>query len=62
MGNFLTTAEVAAILRAPEASVRYWRHLGKGPASFKVGRRVLYERADVERFIAEARATSARTS
>jgi len=59
MNTYMTTAEVAAILRAPEASVRYWRHLGKGPASFKVGRRVLYERADVERFIAEARASSA---
>lgn len=62
MGNFLTTAEVAEILRTPTETVRYWRHLGKGPASFKVGRRVLYERADVERFIAEARATSARAS
>jgi excisionase family DNA binding protein len=56
MGNYLTTSEVASILRAPEATVRYWRHLGTGPQSFKVGRRVLYDRADVEAFIAKARA------
>jgi excisionase family DNA binding protein len=51
----LTTDEVAEILRAPIETVRYWRHVGKGPRSFKVGRRVLYAREDVEAFIAEAR-------
>ncbi len=55
MGSFLTTAEVAEILRTPAETIRFWRHLGKGPASFKVGRRVLYAREDVEQFIAEAR-------
>lgn len=55
VGNFLTTAEVAEALRTPAETVRYWRHIGKGPASFKVGRRVLYDRSDVEAFIAKAR-------
>jgi predicted DNA-binding transcriptional regulator AlpA len=37
------------------ATLRYWRCLGdSGPKSFKLGRRVLYHRADVERWIAEA--------
>jgi hypothetical protein len=31
----MTLAEVAAFLRVPEATLRYWRHLGIGPASFK---------------------------
>lgn len=60
MGTYLTTQEVATILRTSPETVRYWRHLGnKGPASFKVGRRVLYAREDVEQFIAEARRKAA---
>lgn len=55
MTKYLTTAEVAETLRAPVETVRYWRHLGKGPKSFKIGRRVLYAVEDVEAFIAEAR-------
>jgi excisionase family DNA binding protein len=55
MGKYLTTAEVAETLRTPPETVRYWRHVGKGPKSFKVGRRVLYAVEDVEAFIAEAR-------
>jgi excisionase family DNA binding protein len=56
MSNCMTTAEVAELLRAPVETVRYWRHVGKGPTSFKLGRRVLYELADVEAFIAQAKA------
>lgn len=58
MPDYLTTFEVAELLRTPAETVRFWRHAGKGPKSFKVGRRVLYARADVEAFIAEARATT----
>jgi excisionase family DNA binding protein len=53
--RFLTTEELANWLRTPAETIRYWRHVGKGPASFKVGRRVLYDVADVEAFLAEAR-------
>ena len=55
MSTYLTTAEVAALLRTPAETVRYWRHIGKGPKSFKLGRRVLYAVEDVEAFIAAAR-------
>jgi hypothetical protein len=37
----LTTDEVADRYRTTPETVRYWRHIGKGPRSFKVGRRVL---------------------
>jgi excisionase family DNA binding protein len=53
---YLTTAELAELLRRPVETVRYWRFVGRGPASFKLGRRVLYDRADVERWIADERA------
>lgn len=55
MPDMLTTDEVAAIFRTSPETVRYWRHVGKGPDSFKVGRRVLYAREDVERYIREER-------
>lgn len=44
----LTMAEVAAMTRTPENTLRYWRHLGNvGPRSYKIGRRVAYDEADV---------------
>jgi excisionase family DNA binding protein len=51
--DLLTTAEVAAVTRAPVSTVRYWRHLGRGPRGFRIGRRVLYRREEVLRWLAE---------
>ncbi len=51
MSDYLTTAEVAELLRTPAETARFWRHVGKGPRWFKVGRRVLYRRSDVEAWI-----------
>ena len=56
--DYLTTEEVAELLRTTPETVRYWKHVKKGPKSFKVGRRVLYAREDVEAFVAEARGES----
>jgi len=55
MGEYMTTAEVAAIVRAPVETVRYWRNIGRGPKCFKVGRRVLYATEDVRAWLDEAR-------
>ena len=49
---YMTTQEVADLVRAPVETVRYWRHVGKGPDAFKVGRRVLYRRTTVEHWLA----------
>ncbi len=57
--KYLTTDEVAEVCRTSAETVRYWRHVGKGPASFKVGRRVLYAVEDVEKWLAEARMAGA---
>lgn len=51
----MTTEEVADHFRTAPETVRYWRHIGKGPHSFKVGRRVLYALEDVEAFERAAR-------
>ncbi len=45
--ELLTIAEVADLVRAPVATLRYWRHLGTGPRSFRVGRGVRYWHHDV---------------
>ena len=45
--DLLTTAEVAKLCRISPETVRYWRFIGEGPPSAKVGRRVLYRRTDV---------------
>ena len=59
--EFLTTYDVAHLLRTPPETVRYWRHVGKGPKWFKVGRRVLYAAEDVRVFIEDARKADAMT-
>jgi DNA-binding transcriptional MerR regulator len=53
--RYLTTVEVADLARTSPETVRFWRHVGKGPKSFKVGRKVLYAVEDVERWLADAR-------
>lgn len=45
--QLLTIGEVADIVRVPVATLRYWRHLGDGPHSFRVGRAVRYWRSEV---------------
>jgi excisionase family DNA binding protein len=51
--ELLTIAEAAELVRAPVATLRFWRHLGTGPRSFRLGRRVLYRRDDLHDWIAQ---------
>lgn len=44
--EYMTTAELAELARTSDSTVRYWRHVGYGPEGFRVGRRVLYDRAE----------------
>lgn len=57
--GYLTTAEVAALFRTPEATVRWWRFSGYGPPSVKAGKRALYPVEGVEAFKAQLRAEAA---
>jgi hypothetical protein len=52
--RFMTTEEVADLVRRPTSTIRYWRHLGIGPQGVKVGRRVLYSSDAVESWLALA--------
>jgi predicted DNA-binding transcriptional regulator AlpA len=43
----LSTAETAEYLRLSAATLRWYRHAGIGPRSYRLGRRVFYDAADV---------------
>lgn len=53
--EFLTSDEVAALLRVPAATLAYWRYKGEGPKGIKVGRHVRFYRTDVFEWIDERR-------
>lgn len=58
--DLITTAEAAALLRVAPETLRYWRWRGEGPRSFRAGRRVLYERADVVAWLEAKKAATGR--
>lgn len=46
--QILTTAETSDLISVPVATLRYWRHVGAGPRSFRLGgRKVAYKKSDV---------------
>jgi len=60
--ELLTIVEAAQLLRTPVATLRYWRHLGTGPRSFRLGRRVLYCHDDLHAWIEAQRREDGATS
>src|SRR5919112_666160 len=54
--ELLTITEAAELVRAPVATLRYWRHLGIGPHSSGWARRVLSRRDAPHDWIAQQRA------
>jgi predicted DNA-binding transcriptional regulator AlpA len=53
----LLLPEAAERLRTPEETLRFWRHVGRGPRSFKLGRRVAYFADDLESWLEEQAAS-----
>lgn len=58
--KLLTVTEVADMTRLPEATIRWFRHAGKGPRSAKLGRRVVYRESDVLQWIEDQFAAEVR--
>ena len=54
MPSYMTTAELAGICRTSPETIRFWRYVGKGPAWFKIGRKVLYDADAVEAWLKKA--------
>lgn len=57
--KLMTVPEVAEMTRLPEATIRWFRHAGKGPRSAKLGRRVVYRESEVVAWIEAQFATEA---
>lgn len=51
MHDLMTKAEVSGLTRIPVATLSWYRHNGTGPRSALIGGRVMYRRADVEKWL-----------
>jgi hypothetical protein len=51
--EILYLKEAAAFVRKPEGTMRYYRHLGIGPRSFRHGRNVAYWKSDLILWLTE---------
>ncbi len=60
--TFLTTSELAALVRRAPKTVRSWRSQGVGPAYVKLGREVVYAPAAVEDWLARHTITTEGTA
>ncbi|WP_193604866.1 helix-turn-helix domain-containing protein [Nocardioides dongkuii] len=49
--DLLTLVEVAAILRVPVNTLRWWRQRGDGPRFFKLGRHLLTTVGDLRTWV-----------
>lgn len=57
-GRLLTIPEIAEATRLPEATIRWKRHKGELPFTFKIGRRVVADEQDVRDWIDQQRQQS----
>ncbi|WP_435827974.1 helix-turn-helix transcriptional regulator [Nocardia asteroides] len=51
--RYLPAKECEALTGIPEGTWRYWAHIGRGPASFKLGRRRVWRESAILAWIAE---------
>jgi excisionase family DNA binding protein len=50
--RFLTTEELAVLLRTSSAAIHCLRYRGEAPPAVRVGKRLLFDRAEVDDWIA----------
>jgi DNA-binding transcriptional MerR regulator len=52
----ISTKKAAAFLDVSEGTLRYWRHLGIGPAFTRINRNsVRYDECDIQKYVADRR-------
>lgn len=54
----LQVAAAAEYLGVPTTTLSYWRAQRTGPRWFKLGKRVMYDRLDLDAFITQSRAVA----
>jgi excisionase family DNA binding protein len=62
MRELLTLDEAADYLRRPVDTLRYWRKLGRGPKAARVGKGLLYRKAELDRWVREQEGQGARSA
>jgi hypothetical protein len=60
MPTRLSTREASEYVSLPESTLRYYRHIGKGPASYVLGRKVFYDVTDLDAFVRAQKAATLR--
>lgn len=60
VSDYMLTNEVAKERRIPVETLRYWRANDEGPRSFKIGRRVVYRRSEIDAWFAQQEAATSR--
>ncbi|MEY3730944.1 MAG: hypothetical protein RLZZ57_1700 [Pseudomonadota bacterium] len=53
--KFLTVDQIATLLQRSHRTLETWRRNGNGPPFLRLGRRVFYQRRDLEAWLAENR-------
>jgi len=53
--KYLSPKEISEKFGIPQGTLTQWRHLGKGPAYFKLGRKVRYALDDFEEWLKHQR-------
>ncbi len=57
----LNTQAASEYVSVPVATLRWFRHMGdRGPRSYRLGRRVFYDRSDLDAWLASEAAASQR--
>lgn len=56
----MNTATAAEYCGLAASTLRTWRHTGKGPRSYSLGTKVIYDRADLDDWLTSERAASVR--
>jgi DNA-binding transcriptional MerR regulator len=56
----LTLQEASEYLNIPSNTLRWWRTVGTGPKSYKLGGRVFYDRTDLDQWAGAGKLETAR--
>lgn len=58
MGRRVHIEEAATYVGSTVNTLRFWKHRGEGPQSFKIGGRVVYDTDDLDAYIELCRAAT----
>lgn len=56
--EYLDSVDLERLTGTAASTWRYWAHIGTGPRSFKLGRRRVWRKAEVLRWLAEQEAAT----